>query len=136
MSFVIQNWYLILAALVSGGMLVWPLIVSGSQGAAVGTAGAVQLINREKGVVIDVSEPAEFAAGHVVGARNAPLASLEGSKELPSNKTLPLIVVCATGARASKAVAKLTERGHTRVHVLRGGMGGWRGAELPVEKSA
>jgi rhodanese-related sulfurtransferase len=134
-NFLLDNWIWILTALASGVLLLLPTLQANASG-GISPQEAVQLINREKGVVIDVSEPAEFAAGHVVGARNAPLDSLEGSKELPSNKTLPLIVVCATGARASKAVAKLTERGHTRVHVLRGGMGGWRGAELPVEKSA
>ena len=135
MNFLFDNWIWILTALASGVLLLLPTLqASASKG--ISPQEAVQLINREKGVVIDVSEPAEFAAGHVVGARNAPLGSLDGSKELPSNKTLPLIIVCATGARANRAVGKLTERGHSRVHVLRGGMGGWRDASLPVEKSA
>ena len=46
MNFLIENWFLIVAALVSGGLLLWPLVVSGSQGAGVTTAEAVQLVNR------------------------------------------------------------------------------------------
>ena len=74
-------------------------------------AEAVQLINREKAVLIDVSDAAEYAAGHAVGARSVPLAALETSRELPKNKALPLVVVCATGARASRAVAVLRKLG-------------------------
>ncbi|WP_457422425.1 rhodanese-like domain-containing protein [Roseateles sp. P5_E7] len=136
MNFLLQNWYLIVVALVSGGLLLWPLVVSSSQGAAVSPAQAVQLINREKGVLIDVSEPEEFAKGHAVGARNVPLAQLEGHKALPSNKALPLVLVCATGARAGRAAGMLRKLGYEKAQVLAGGLKGWREANLPVEKTA
>lgn len=136
MNFLIQNWYLIVAALVSGGLLLWPVLVSGSQGAAVTTAAAVQLINREKGVLIDVSEPEEFAKGHAVGARNIPLGQLEGHKSLPTNKALPLVVVCPTGARAGRAAGMLRKLGYEKAQVLAGGLKAWREANLPVEKAA
>ncbi len=136
MNFLLQNWYLVVAALVSGGMLLWPLLVSGSQGAALGTSQAVQLINREKGVLIDVSEPEEFAKGHAVGAVNIPFGQLEGHKSLPKNKALPLVVVCPTGARAGRAAGMLRKLGYEKAQVLAGGLKAWREASLPVEKSA
>lgn len=136
MNFLLQNWYLILAALVSGGMLLWPLIVSGSQGAAVGTAAAVRLINREKGVLIDVSEPEEYAKGHAAGSRNIPFGQLEGHKQLPTNKALPLVLVCPTGARAGRAAGMLRKLGYENAQVLAGGLKTWREANLPVEKTA
>ena len=49
-------------ALASGGMLVWPMVASGMNAGALSATGAVTLINREKAVVIDVSETEEFAA--------------------------------------------------------------------------
>jgi rhodanese-related sulfurtransferase len=136
LNFLIENWFLIVAALVSGGMLIWPLVVKGSQGAAVTTAEAVQLINRAKGVLIDVSEPEEFAKGHAVGARNVPFGQLEGHKSLPSNKALPLVLVCPTGARAGRAAAMLRKLGYEKAQVLAGGLRAWREANLPVEKTA
>jgi rhodanese-related sulfurtransferase len=117
-------------------MLLWPLVVSGSQGGAVATAEAVRLVNREKGVLIDVSEPEEFAKGHAVGARNIPFGQLEGHKSLPSNKALPLVVVCPTGARASRAAGMLRKLGYEKAAPLAGGLKAWREANLPVEKSA
>lgn len=137
LEFLIHNWYLVVAAAVSGALLLWPQIKGGAAGAsAVNTAEAVRLMNREKAVMIDVSEPAEYAAGHPSGARNVPLAQLEGSKDLPSNKTLPVVLVCPTGSRASRAVALLRKAGHEKVLTLAGGLRAWRDANLPVEKSA
>jgi rhodanese-related sulfurtransferase len=134
-QFIVENWILILAAFVSGALLVWPM-VGGGGGGALSTADAVRLINQNKAVLIDVREPAEFAAGHAAGARNIPLAGLDGAKALPSNKALPLVVVCATGARSSRAVAQLRKAGYTQVHSLAGGNAAWREASLPIEKSA
>ena len=86
--------------------------------------------------LIDVREPHEFAAGHAAGARNVPLGTLDGAKGLPTNKAVPLVVMCATGARASRAAAQLRKAGHASVHALAGGTAAWREASLPIEKSA
>ncbi len=136
MQFIVENWILILVAFASGAMLVWPMVSKGGVGASVSTADAVRLINQEKAVLIDVREPAEFASGHAAGARNVPLASLDGAKGLPSNKSVPLVVVCASGARSSRAVAQLRKAGYEKVHSLTGGTSAWREASLPIEKSA
>ena len=131
-----KNWMLVLTALVSGCLLVWPQLKGKGFGGGVGTAEAVRLINREKAVLIDVSEPDEFAKGHANGARNVPLGKLEGSKDLPSNKALPLVVVCPTGSRAARAAGLLRKAGYEKAQPLTGGFGAWREANLPVEKSA
>lgn len=136
MKFIVDNWYLIAVALVSGGLLLWPRLRAGAQGGGVSAAEAVQLINRERAVLIDVSEPAEYAAGHAGGSKNVPLAKLESTGDLPKNKALPLVVVCATGARASRAVGILHKLGFANARPLAGGLKAWREANLPVEKSA
>jgi rhodanese-related sulfurtransferase len=138
LKFFVENWYLFLMAAVSGGLLVWPVLRGGVGSAAgsVSTSEAVRLINREKGVLIDVGEPAEFAAGHASGARNVPLAKIGTTKDLPGNKTLPLVVLCPTGARAGRAAAQLRKAGYQAAVPLAGGTAAWREAHLPVEKSA
>lgn len=135
MKFIIDNWYLIFIALASGGMLLVP-VLKGAAGGALTAAAAVQLINREKAVVIDVSEPEEFAAAHVNGAKNVPLGQLE--ERLPQvvkNKALPLVLVCAKGARAHRAVAVAKKLGYENAQALAGGLKAWREASLPVEKA-
>jgi rhodanese-related sulfurtransferase len=131
-NFIIDNWMLFLMAATSGGLLLWQAFQQ--QGGGVATAEAVRLMNREKGALIDVREPAEFAAGHAVGSRNIPLGALPGAKELPSNKALPLLIMCATGARSGRAAALLRKAGYEKATVIAGGMGAWREAGLPVEK--
>jgi len=135
-KFLLENWVLILAALTSGGLLLWPALARSGGSGAVGTLEAVRLINREKAVLIDVSEPDEFARGHAAGARNVPLNSLQGAKELPSNKQLPVVLMCSTGARAARAAGQLRKLGHERATALAGGLKAWRDANLPLEKSA
>ena len=136
MKFVIDNWMLFAVVLSSGGMLLWPRL-SGAGGAGALTANAtVQLINREKAVVVDVSEAEEFAAGHIVGAKSVPLGQLD--QLLPNavkNKTVPLVLVCATGARANRAVAQARKLGYEKAQALGGGLKAWREANLPLEKS-
>lgn len=135
-QFVIDNWVLILMALTSGSLLLWPSLSPQMGGASVGTAEAVRLINREKAVLIDVGEPAEYAQGHATGARNVPMAALATSKDLPSNKALPVVLLCPTGARAARAAAQLRKQGHERAIAVSGGNKAWREANLPLEKSA
>ena len=136
-KFFIDNWFLFFAAAVSGGLLLWPLLGKGGGGSGkVSTHDAVQLINREKAVLIDVSEPAEYAAGHVAGSKSVPLGQLEASTSLPKNKALPLVVVCATGVRAGRAVVTLKKLGFDNARALGGGLVAWRAANLPVEKTA
>lgn len=134
MNFLLENWTLVLLAAASGGLLLWQTLQK-NQAGAVGTAEAVRLINREKAVLIDVNEPGEFAAAHAPGARNVPLGSLEGSKALPTNKALPVVVMCATGARAGRAAAQLRKAGYEKAIAVSGGLGAWREASLPIEKA-
>ena len=135
MKFIVDNWMLLAVALSSGGMLLWPVLQGAAQ-AGLTPAGAVQLINREKAVVIDVCESEEFAAGHVTGSKNVPLGQLE--EKLPGtvkNKAVPVILVCKSGARSGRAVAIAKKLGYEKAQSLGGGLGAWKAANLPLEKA-
>src|SRR6218665_1698038 len=76
------------------------------------------------------------AARHVVGARNLPLGQIE--ERLPAvvkNKALPVVLVCATGARARRAVTMARKLGYDNAQAMAGGLAAWRAASLPVEKT-
>ena len=136
MKFVLNNIWLVLAAAVSGAILIWPLINRRLSGAAeVGALEAVQLLNRKDAILIDVREPAEFNAGHAPNARNIPLAQLDKRiGELEKFKNRPAIVVCQTGGKSHAATALLKKAGFAEVVVLAGGIGAWQQANMPVEK--
>ena len=128
-------WLMIVVALVAGGLLLWPTI-SGARSGGVSPTEAVRLMNREKASVIDVSEPGEYAVGHIVGSKNIPIGRLEVAPELPKNKTLPVVLVCATGKRAAKAAKALEAKGYAKPVVLAGGLAAWKTANMPIETSA
>jgi rhodanese-related sulfurtransferase len=134
-DFVRNNLLLFVVALVSGGMLLWPFVRRTGGGPWVNATQATHLINREDAIIIDVREPNEFAAGHVLGAKNVPLARLvAGTTDISKRKDRPLIVYCDGGERAGKAASHLKRQGFARVVNLTGGLGGWQQAGLPVEK--
>ncbi len=119
----------------SGLMLLLPVIRGGVATGLAPTA-AVNLINREKAVVVDVGSAQEFAAGHVTGARHIPLADLASRlPESVKNKALPVLMVCASGSRAQKAAATARRLGYQKAQVLAGGLRAWKDANLPLEKS-
>ena len=134
MDFLLANWSLILVALVSGSLLVWPMVQGG--GAGLTPAAAVQLINREKAVVIDVCGADEYAAGHVAGAKSIPLGELEARLAgVVKTKATPLVLVCASGMRSNRAVAIARKLGYDNAQSLSGGLKSWRDADLPVDKA-
>lgn len=136
MSFVIENWVLLSVALTSGGMLLWPALSSGGGADSLNPNEVVQLMNRDKAVIVDVCGAEEFAAGHVVGAKNVPLDQLEAKLTgVVKNKATPVVLVCASGMRSKRALAVAKKLGYENVRSLSGGMGAWRSASLPVDKA-
>lgn len=135
MKFVLDNWMLIAVVLTSGAMLFWPMINAAGAG-SLSVDLAVQRMNRDKAVVIDVCEPKEFAQAHIAGAKNIPLSEL--AAKLPGavkNKEQSLILVCQSGSRSRSAVAIAKKLGYTQAESMAGGMGAWRSANLPIRKA-
>lgn len=135
MKFVMDNIYLVVVALISGGMLIWPVLRRGSGGPRVSASDAVQLINKHDAVVVDVREPSEYAVAHIINSRNVPLKDLDARiKELARFKEKPVIVTCDTGNRSRGGAAALKKLGFNQVYTLTGGLGGWQHAGLPTGK--
>jgi rhodanese-related sulfurtransferase len=81
--------------------------------------------------VIDVREPMEFAAGHIAGSLNVPLARINQA-DLPKG---PLVLVCHSGNRSAQALAQLMQQGHPHpLTDLEGGVPAWQQAGLPLRK--
>jgi rhodanese-related sulfurtransferase len=135
LPFLTHNWALVLIAVVSGSLLLWPGITAASSG-GITPDNAVLLMNREKAIVVDVSEADEFASAHIKGARNVPVNEIQTRlPEVAKNKTVPLILVCPSGARARRALGVAKTLGYDKAVVLGGGLKAWRDANLPLEKA-
>ena len=133
MNFIRDNFFLFGLALISGGALLMPGLIR--RGAKASPLKATQLINQGKALILDVREPAEFAAGHLPDSRNIDLLELPKKfDELGKFKTKPVIVICKSGIRSSKAASLLGGAGFTEVFSLDGGMDAWLAQGLPVVK--
>ena len=136
MQFVQNNLMLIAVALLSAGMLVWPLVgrrISGVK--EVETLEATQLINHRDAVILDVREDKEFATGHLPNAKHIPLGQLAARlKDVEKFKNKPIVVNCRSGARSATACGILRKNGFEEVYNLKGGINAWQQANMPVEK--
>lgn len=129
MDFIANNLIWVATAILSGGMLFWPMLRGGLGGASVSPLEATLLVNREDAIILDVREPDEFARGHIPNARHIPLKSLDQRlSELEKFKDRPVIVNCQSGSRSISACATLRKKGFNKVFNLNGGMGSWQEA--------
>jgi rhodanese-related sulfurtransferase len=139
-QFFLDNIFLILAAFISGGLLVWPLAIRGSSARQVNTLGATQLLNAHDALLVDIRETAELSKGQVPQATHMPgstLASqMQGLVTLAQGgkKPRPVILMCASGFRSSQAGRKLRKAGVAEVYSLEGGFDAWKQAGLPVSQ--
>jgi rhodanese-related sulfurtransferase len=86
--------------------------------------------------LLDVRTPGEFAAGHLPGAANVPLGQLaQHADQVRQHRDGEVVLVCASGARATRARAVLAGRGMRHTPVLEGGMESWVRAGGPVNTS-
>ena len=136
MSFIQNNWMLILVAFLSGAMLVWPLVHRRfSPMKEVGNLNATHLINHSDAVLLDVRETKEYEGGRLPNAVHIPLSQLDGrAAELAKFKGRPIIAYCASGARSRMAGNALAGQGFTELYNLDGGIKAWKDAGLPLEK--
>lgn len=135
--FLQKNIFLVAVCLVSGIMLLWPLLQRMTTGTAkeVSAQEAVQLINRRDAIVVDIRDTSDFGAGHIPNARHIPAGEVEKRlKELEKVKQRPVIVACSRGTRAAATCALLRKNGFQEVFALKGGVLGWQQASLPLEK--
>ena len=138
MQFVINNWYLFVALVV-----VLALLLAGPLGQFmhgiknINATQAIQLLNRESGIMLDVCEPQEYKAGHIPNAVNVPLSSMRTRlKELEKYKNKPIVVSCRDGNRSIKGAVILRKNGFNSVFSLAGGLVAWQRENLPLDKGA
>lgn len=96
-------------------------------------------------LLLDVREPAEFAAARIAGSVNVPRGVLEQACEWDFDETEPalaagraqaVVVICRSGNRSLLAADVLLQLGFTDVVSLATGMRGWNDFDQPVVDGA
>lgn len=134
-EFVVENWYLFAALVVIIGLLAAEPLLKQASGVKSVSVFEMPQLTREKSIVVDVSEPADFKKAHIPEAVNMPAKSLSKDlKPVEKHKNKNVILVCRMGNKSQSVAKQLTRNGFEKVYVLSGGMGAWEKENLPVKR--
>ncbi len=117
-------------------LLIWTEISKHTRGyTEITPLQAVQKINQGNTAIVDISAAADFAKGHLAGAKNISLSRIgDTDPDIAKMKSAPLLVVCKNGQSAHTAAAKLVKLGATDVAVLKGGTTQWVADQYPLAR--
>jgi len=94
-----------------------------------------QVMQGQGALLLDVREIDEYSTVHVQGATLIPLGELNSRLgEIAAYKEQPIVVMCHSGYRSSRAVNLLREAGFTQVSNVSGGIVAWQKSGLEVVK--
>ncbi|KMQ76278.1 rhodanese-like domain-containing protein [Marinobacter subterrani] len=132
-EFVVNHY--ILVSLFVAFLLAILFLESRRGGAKISAQGAVNLINRDEAIVVDIRDRKEFGEGRITGSINIPLNSLKSRvNELSKFKDKQIIVADKMGQHSAMAVKQLNAEGFSNVVRLNGGVADWRASNLPLVK--
>lgn len=136
-EFVTNHWMLTLAFLTIIGLLVGNEFRRRVSGVGqLGPTQAIQMLNHNNAVFLDVRNDSEFGAGHLANARHIPLDALKKrAGEIDKLKSKPVIAYCRNGRQSNRASSILKSLGFEQVYNLAGGITAWESAGLPTRKS-
>ena len=132
-EFLAQQWILVAALLTSVAFLVFH--ESRKAGPSVTPQQAINLVNKEEGVFLDLREAGDFGEGHIADAVHIPATKMQARiAELEKYKNRPIVLVCKMGQTAGGAGKQLRAAGYENVYRMTGGMMEWTNLQLPVVK--
>jgi phage shock protein E len=100
------------------------LLFVGAASTTTSSAEARALV-KQGALLLDVRTLGEYSEGHLEGAVNVPVQTLEAGVPLDSSKKdQDVVVYCRSGHRSAKAASLLKSAGFTKVHDL-GAMSNW-----------
>lgn len=115
------------------GALLYTLLQGGTA-FGVSPQRAVQILNQEDALPVDLRPEADFRAGHIINAIHLSAKDIvDGAARLARFKERALLVYCESGTQSGSAVKALQRQGYTKVYRLGGGLAAWRGENLPLQ---
>lgn len=134
-EFVIENWYLFAALVVIISLLAAEPLLKQASGVKSVSVFEMPQLTREKSIVVDVSEPADFKKARIPESVNMPAKSLSKDlKPIEKHKNKNVILVCRMGNKSQSVAKQLIRNGFEKVYVLSGGMSAWEKENLPVKR--
>jgi rhodanese-related sulfurtransferase len=138
LEYAARNYHLLIPAVLLAILAVFVELRHRRKGTlAISTADAVDLMNKAGALLLDVRDPKEYEAGHIINARSIPAAELQGKLDtFKKHREKPVIVYCENGSASAGTAQTLRAQGFSKVFTLRGGLQSWRQENLPLVKSS
>ena len=134
LEFLAQQWLLATALLAVAVMLF--MHETRKSGTSLSPQKAINLVNAEQGVFVDLRDTADFRAGHINDAMHIPASKLMNNTGLLEKyRDKPIVLVCKMGQSAGGVGKKLNADGFGKVCIMRGGMMEWGNLQLPLVKN-
>jgi len=134
-QFVMKHWLMSAAFLALLILLFIEEARSKGLGSQLSVQKAIDLINHEQALVLDLRDKNVFKEGHIIGAMNIPKADLDQNINRITNfKQRPIIVVCPNGQQSVQIAQQLKKKGFEKAQALSRGMQGWKSESMPVKK--
>ena len=131
LEFLTQQW--ILAAALLAVIIMLVLHEARKSGPSLTPQQAINLINAEQGVFLDLRDAADYNKGHIVDAMHIPAGKLvDRIAELEKYRNKPIVLVCKMGQQSGAAGKQLKARNFERVYKMSGGMMEWGNLQLPT----
>lgn len=131
LEFLAQQWLLAAALLVTIVMLISH--ETRKAGPSLSPQQAINLVNSENGIFVDLRDAGDYKQGHIVGSMNIPVAKLaDRMNEIDKYRDKPVVLVCKMGQQSGAAGKQLRGAGYTQVYKMSGGMMEWGNLQLPT----
>ncbi|MCE0722664.1 rhodanese-like domain-containing protein [Legionella resiliens] len=132
-QFIINHWQLWLTLIVILVLIfINELVTQKKKAKELTPQAAVDLINNENAVVIDLRDKEAFKQGHIIDSINVKSEDFEQQK-MDKYKNVPIILISARSSEAQTIASKIRTQGY-QPHILSGGITSWQNAELPLVK--
>jgi rhodanese-related sulfurtransferase len=131
LEFLTQQWILAAALLAVVAMLL--MHETRKSGPSLSPQKAINIVNGEEGVFLDLRDAGEYKQGHIVDALHIPSTKLaDRMAELEKYRNRPIVLVCKMGQQSGAAGKQLKAGNFEKVYKMTGGMMEWRNLQLPT----
>ena len=131
LEFLAQQWILVIALLAVIIMLV--LHEARKSGPSLSPQQAINLVNNQQGVFVDLRDAGEYKKGHIVDALHIPASKVaDRIAELEKFRDKPIVLVCKMGQQSGAAGKQLKAGDFDKVYKMSGGMLEWTNLQLPT----
>ena len=130
-DFLISRWYLSVPLLIT--FVLWYMYETSKGGKRITPSQAVDLINKNDAIFVDIRQKDSFESGHIHGSINVQKDSF-GKQEHLLNKGKAVVVITENGLDAGGAGVELLKLGIEEVYLLKDGLISWQEESLPLVK--